>query len=139
MEFQELIKKRNHRYGKVNIVGDDKVPDFERQLTHAFNLKYQRADSLGVRNLIIDENQIMRASRPNMDKLIVLGKLKHEVRNPNQIQIPLEDATSVNQDDPFENVGKKFEDIDFEKEKLKLEHEEICKPPLLNSKITQKR
>ena len=81
-EYQAMIKARNNRY-RIDINFDDeKTPDFERQLTHAFNIKYRRQDALGVRNLVIDENNLMRASRPNMDKLVNLTHLKHEIRNP---------------------------------------------------------
>lgn len=76
-----MIKARNNRYN-VNVNYDDEtVPDFERQLTINFNLKYKRADELGVRNLIIDNNNLIRASRPNMDKLVKVENMKHEIRN----------------------------------------------------------
>ena len=79
-EYQEMIKARNNRYSISINYDDGNVPDFEKQLTHAFNVKFKRADTLGVRNLIIDNNKIIRASRPNMDKLFFVENIKHEVR-----------------------------------------------------------
>lgn len=99
-EFKEMVKARNSRYRNSISFDKDKVPDFEKQLPSIFNLKFKRADALGVRNLIIDENELIRASRPNMDKLVVLSKLKHEIREPR----PFDTPTSINQDEGNNSV-----------------------------------
>ena len=90
-EYKKMIKLRNSRYGGSISLSGNHIPDFEVQLPTAFNLKNRRADALGVRNLIIDENELTRASRPNMDRLVVIEKLKHEVKDfsiRNDIQRP---------------------------------------------------
>jgi len=138
-EMRDIIKKRNSRYGKPSYSENEKVPDFERQLTHAFNIKFKRADWLGVRNLIVDKDQIMRASRPNMDKLIVLEKIKHEICNP---KLENEDNNSQPDSmvaDPIAELSRKFDkDVDFKIKKEK-ESEVILRPPLLKAKLPNKK
>ncbi|CAI2360289.1 unnamed protein product [Moneuplotes crassus] len=101
-DMREMLQARSHSYNK-NIekdidYKDGKTPDFEEQLTHAFQIKYKRADSLGVRNLIIDKDQLIRASRPNMDRLIKVQNMKHEIRDPGQELFP-EETSITGQDE----------------------------------------
>lgn len=81
-EHERMVALRNNRYGTNQYSYDsDNAPDFETQLPNAFNLKFKRSDALGVRNLYIDENELRRAERPNMDKLYSLTHIKHEIKH----------------------------------------------------------
>lgn len=126
-EVKQMIQQRNNRYNVGFSFDNDKVPDFEKQLTHAFNLKFKRADALGVRNIIIDEHQMIRASRPNMDKLVVIEKLRHEIREPRR---------SITDSDLKENMQmskgfpKTFEDFEFDSKREDVDVKpEVSKPP----------
>lgn len=70
LEYKRMLKLRRDKYGTNNIrLNPNLPPDFENQLPTSFHLKYRRADQLGVRGLYVDEDDVVRASRPNMDKM----------------------------------------------------------------------
>lgn len=121
-EKQQMVQKRNERYGIHNPapVNDEKAPDFENQLSHAFQIKYKRADALGVRNLVIDEHNLVRASRPNMDKLHKIENLKHEIRDPKPKIVEKELSMSATQISTQEDPFKKFEDLAQESKEKKI-------------------
>jgi len=93
-DYKHMIQMRNNRYGDKVIIDKNSIPDFEKQIPTSFNVKYRRSDALGIRNIIINENELIRADRPNMDKLVVLNKLKHEIRDIKLDETPQNKSTS---------------------------------------------
>ena len=131
-EKQEMIKNRNSRYKNTISFDKDRVPDFELQLPTNFNLKFKRSDALGVRNLIIDENELLRAHRPDMDKLIILSKLRHEVKDSKHFETPTSNDADeiISQFDRIENIQKQIPIIHSKKNtdtesKTESKHESI--------------
>ena len=117
-EKLEKMKNRYNRYKNPISYDKDKIPDFELQLPSDFNIKYKRSDALGVRNLIVNENELLRAHRPNMDKLIVLSKLRHEVKGSKHFDTPtsLNDGDVNLQFEKHENIQNQFPKIISEKD-----------------------
>lgn len=124
---QEKIQKLKARNKNYNQNLRSSIPDFESQIPKTFHVKYQREDDLGVRNLVVDKGQLIRATRPDMDKLVLPKGMRHEVKDETDDEMSMRgdpgadrrySKTSVEKYDDFISQGdEKYKDMFSTEEK----------------------